>query len=136
LRIALDQSEQDVEKAVGEGLQAFNASVVGLSEAVPIIVSVRDDDGAIKGGIVGRVWLDTLYLSHVWIDDTLRGKGHGKAMMDVAEAEGRKHGAIQSWLNTLSWQARPFYESLGYSCFGEMPMVHGKHRRYFLRKDL
>jgi len=39
-------------------------------------------------------------------------------------------------LYTLSWQARPFYEKLGYRVFGEMPFADGAHRRYFMRKDL
>ena len=47
-----------------------------------------------------------------------------------------KIGAVQSWLHTLSWQARPFYERLGYILIGEMPLGGGKHRRYFMRKDL
>jgi GNAT superfamily N-acetyltransferase len=135
LKIAIDPGE-DVAKAVEAGLTEFNVRTMGTPEPIPVQVSVRDDGGAIKGGIVGRVWLDTLYISLVWNDDSLRGQGHGRAMMALAEAEGRKHGAAQSWLYTLSWQARPFYESLGYACFGEMSFGNGEHRRYFMRKDL
>jgi ribosomal protein S18 acetylase RimI-like enzyme len=135
LKIALDPGE-DVAEAVEAGLKAFNIRAVNTGDPIPVQVSVRDDAGAIVGGIVGRVWMDGLYMSTVWVDDTLRGQGHGRAMMEAAEAEGRRHGATHSWLHTLSWQARPFYESLGYACIGEMPLGGGKHRRYFMRKDL
>jgi ribosomal protein S18 acetylase RimI-like enzyme len=135
MKIARDHGEE-VAKAIDDGLSSFNRKAVGTSDSTPVNVTVRDDDGAIKGGIVGRVFLDSLYISTVWIDDALRGQGHGKAMMELAEAEGRGHGATIAWLNTLSWQARPFYESLGYRCFAEMPILGGRQRRYFMMKEL
>lgn len=135
MKIALDDGK-DVEKAVEDGLTAFNRRVAGTGEPIPVNVTVRDDAGIIVGGIVARVWMETLYIGLVWIDDPLRGKGHGKAMMDMVEARGREVGATNVWLNTLSWQARPFYEALGYTCFGEMPISSGQHHRYFMRKEL
>ena len=134
MKIAVDPGE-DVAKAIESGLSAFNQRAVGTPpDPIPVQVSVRDDTGRIVGGIVGRVWMDGLYLSTVWIDDALRGHGHGRAMMHTAEAEGRRLGATHGWLHTLSWQARPFYESLGYSCIGEMALGGGQHRRYFMHK--
>ncbi len=135
MKIALDDGKE-VEKAVEDGLKAFNEKSAGTSDPAAVNVTVRDDAGTIVGGIVARVWMQTLYVSLVWLDDSLRGKGHGKAMMDIVEARARELGAGNSWLNTLSWQARPFYESLGYTCFGEMPMAHGRHHRYFMHKEL
>ena len=135
MRITRDDSEE-VAKAVEAGLVAFNNRAAGSTTPITVQIAVRDDDGAILGGVVARVWLDTLYVSLVWIDDSLRGQGHGKAMMAMVEAEGRKHGAAHVWLNTLSWQARPFYERLGYVCFGETPVAGGTHKRYFLQKAL
>jgi len=134
VKIARDSGE-DVAKAVADGLTAFNRKIVGDFQSVPVNVSVRDDDGKIVGGVVGNVSFDTLYISLVWLDDTLHGQGAGRQMMELAEAEGRALGAVRSWLYTLSWQARPFYEQLGYKLFGEMPFA-GEHRRYFLMKDL
>jgi GNAT superfamily N-acetyltransferase len=134
VKIARDTGEE-VAKAVADGLTAFNRKVIGDFESVPVNVSVRDDDGKIVGGVVGNFSFDTLYISLVWLDDSLHGQGAGREMMELAEAEGRALGAKQSWLYTLSWQARPFYEQLGYKLFGEMPFA-GEHRRYFLMKTL
>ncbi len=104
MRIARDTGE-DVAKAVADGLTAFNRKVIGDFESVPVNVSVRDDDGKIVGGVVGSFSFDTLYISLVWLDDSLHGQGAGRAMMELAETEGRALGATQSWLYTLSWQA-------------------------------
>jgi GNAT superfamily N-acetyltransferase len=135
LKIALDPGEE-VAKAIDAGLTAFNVRTMGAPDWMPVQVAVRGDDGTVIGGITARVFLDTLYISTVWIDDSLRGQGHGRAMLDVVETEGRRLGATHSWLYTASWQARPFYEAMGYSCFGEMAFGAGKHWRYFMRKDL
>jgi GNAT superfamily N-acetyltransferase len=99
-------------------------------------VAVRDDDGRLRGGVVARVAFDTVYVDIVWLDDSLRGSGHGRAMMAQVEDKARQLGARIAWLYTLSWQARPFYEKLGYRVFGEMPFHDATHHRYFMRKDL
>jgi hypothetical protein len=39
-------------------------------------------------------------------------------------------------LETLSFQARGFYERYGYSVFGELDDFPPGHRKYFLKKNL
>jgi GNAT superfamily N-acetyltransferase len=133
LKIALDNGP-DVRDAVLTGLTAYNRAA-GHPEPMPINVAVRDDAGVVRGGVVARCALDTVYIDLVWLDESLRGQGSGRTMIELVETEARKIGATQAWLYTLSWQARPFYEILGYRVFGEMT-YGGKHRRYFMRKDL
>jgi GNAT superfamily N-acetyltransferase len=133
--IAYDDSVETA-RAIRDGLTEFNRKAVNFPEPVPVNVAVRDDDGVLRGGVVARVALDTVYIDIVWLDDTLRGSGHGRTMMEQVEEKARSLGAKLAWLYTLSWQARPFYERLGYSVFGEMPFGDGAHHRYFMRKDL
>jgi ribosomal protein S18 acetylase RimI-like enzyme len=122
---------------IQRGLEAHNNEAVGFEvQAVPLHLAVRDADGKLCGGILALTYTDTLRIETVWLDKALRGHGQGKAMMDKVEAEGRRRGARQAWLVTLSWQARPFYEKLGYHVFGEMPIMDGQHMRYFMRKAL
>jgi GNAT superfamily N-acetyltransferase len=133
--IAFDDSVEAA-RAIRDGLTEFNRRTVNFPEPVPVNVAVRDGDGILRGGVVARVALDTVYFDIVWLDESLRGGGHGRAMMAQAEEKARALGARIAWLYTLSWQARPFYEKLGYTIFGEMPFHAGAHRRYFMRKDL
>lgn len=133
--IAYDDSAETA-RAIRDGLTEFNRNAVNFPEPIPVNVAVRDGDGALRGGVVARVALDTLYIDIVWIDDALRGGGHGRAMMEQVEEKARSLGAKLAWLYTLSWQARPFYEQLGYRAFGEMPFAGGAHHRYFMRKTL
>jgi ribosomal protein S18 acetylase RimI-like enzyme len=63
-------------------------------------------------------------------------QGYGKRLLLATEQEGFKRGCRYSQLDTFSFQALGFYEKLGYRVFGELDDVAGKHRWYFLKKDL
>ena len=134
-RIEADASAETMAQ-VQAGLGAFNRAATGvLADPRQINLAAWDGDKLI-GGIIGRVFIDAAYLDIVWVDEVARGQGLGRALMAKAEEDGLRAGANYVWLNTLSWQARPFYEKLGYRVFGELPVMDNKHRRYFMCKDL
>jgi len=54
----------------------------------------------------------------------------------IAEREAIARGCGSAFLDTFSFQALPFYVSLGYKVFGELADYPLGHRRYFLRKSL
>ncbi|MGE5138902.1 MAG: GNAT family N-acetyltransferase [Rudaea sp.] len=56
--------------------------------------------------------------------------------MTEAEAYARSRGAVGATLETFSFQARPFYESLGYEVFGSLDGFPPGHVKFFLRKAL
>jgi GNAT superfamily N-acetyltransferase len=67
--------------------------------------------------------------------DDLRGRGVGRELMAQAEARAVERGCHAAWLDTFSFQARGFYEKLGYEEFGTLdyPPIH---KRYFMKKLL
>jgi len=56
--------------------------------------------------------------------------------MQMAEREAVARGCRGAWLDTFDFQARGFYERLGYACFGEIPEYPIGHTRFFMKKDL
>jgi len=56
--------------------------------------------------------------------------------MKRAEAEAIARGCRGAWLDTFAFQARPFYEQLGYTCFGELNDYPTGFARYFMNKAL
>jgi ribosomal protein S18 acetylase RimI-like enzyme len=139
-RLALDVDEKpadaDMAKIVA-GLRAFNARQRGRrrTSARNFAVYVRDEDGAIVGGLVGVTHLDWLYVDKLWLDDAVRGRGWGRRLMDAAEAVAVRHGCLGAWLDTASFQAPGFYKKLGYRKFGELADLTGGARRYWLWKQ-
>ena len=125
--------EQDRE-AVREGLRAYNEANYGRGDGRELCVVVRDDSGRIVAGLLGRTSWGWLYVSNLWVAEELRGRGVGSELLARAEVEGLARGCRRAWLDT--WQARAFYEKLGWRVFGKLDDFPTGHQRCFLTKNL
>ena len=65
-----------------------------------------------------------------------RGAGVGRELMRQAEREAIRRGCHNAWLNTFSFQARGFYERLGYNVLGMLGDYPPGHSRFFMKKIL
>lgn len=72
----------------------------------------------------------------MWVAESQRGKGHGSALLRSVEDYAARQGCTLAYLETTSFQARPFYENLGYRVFGELAGISKGCTLFFLRKDL
>ena len=88
------------------------------------------------GGITGYLWGTVLEIDFLWIDDTLRGQGVGKRLVLMLEGAARARNGRTAILDTFSFQAPDFYQSLGYEVMGIVEGFGQQHRKYFLRKSL
>jgi GNAT superfamily N-acetyltransferase len=125
----------DIEALVN-GLSAFNASRANGDTPQYILATVRNSEGVLSGGLLGATYLGWLQIQVVWLDDSLRGHGYGSELMAVAETEALRRGCAQSFVETLSFQALPFYEKCGYEVFSRLPEFPPGGARYALTKKL
>lgn len=102
----------------------------------PVRLFLRDEEGAIQGGLSAHLWGSWMYIEYLWISEALRGQDFGSKLLEMAEAEARAHNCAHVHLDTFSFQAPPFYEKHGYRVFGMLEDYPPGHNRYFLRKDL
>ena len=56
--------------------------------------------------------------------------------MHEAEKIGREHGALFVTLNTMDWEALPFYQKLGYSIEFTRKGYEKDSKMFMLRKNL
>ncbi len=133
-RLKLDPSPAEVD-AVLQPLVGFNRTANGRLGFQPFAIHITEGD-EVTGGIVGMANFDWLIVQYLFVPDTMRGQGVGTRLMADAERFAREHGCIGVWLDTFSFQARPFYEKLGYSVFGEIEDHPRGLSRYFLSKRL
>ncbi len=75
-------------------------------------------------------------VDQIWVDETVRGEGLGRRIMEAAEAEAILRGCTRVMLDTFSFQAPEFYEKLGYVTFGVIEDYIPGERQYFLEKRL
>jgi N-acylglucosamine-6-phosphate 2-epimerase len=126
---------------VTERLIAFNTSQCGLMQdeertGRPLSVQLLDEHGAIVGGLFGSTQWDWLHIGVLWVAEELRGKGYGTRLVGDAEVEAKRRGCRHVRLGTFSFQARGFYEKLGYRVVGELEGYPPGHTDYLMRKDL
>jgi len=122
--------------AILDGLNDYNRAETGGDDAQPLAVLIQGERGVTTGGLLGRTWLGWLYVELLYVPDGLRGTGVGRDVMLRAEAEARARGCIGIWLNTFSFQARGFYEKLGFTLIGQIDDYPIGHQRFFLQKRL
>lgn len=126
----------DVRAHVMEGLHAFNYATTGHAASYPANFIVRGEAGDVLGGLLGYVWAGWLHVTYLWLAEPARGNGCGSRLIGEAEAYAKKRGAVGSTLETYSFQARPFYESLGYRVCGQIDDYPPGHTKFILKKSL
>ena len=101
-----------------------------------IDVFLRDSDNEVLGGAHGWTGWNWLHVDALWLREDARHKGYGTRIMLATEAEALRRGCRHAELETFSFQARGFYEKLGYRVFAELDDFADVHKWYFLKKDL
>ena len=119
-----------------EGLLAYNREQGFPWSRDPVSVVARDTDGTVIGGLTGDANLGWLFVSALWVREDRRRSGLGAALIRAAEAEARRRNCLGIFLDTYSFQARPFYEKIGFRLFGELPDCPPGGSKYYLCKRL
>lgn len=134
--ISLEEFDEDTYEVMDEGIVEVERETVDPREPQWFQMMARADDGKIIGGSAAKFQYDVLHVDTLWVDANRRGIGLGRILLEKVENHGRRLGARIAWLETKSWQARPFYEKHGYRVFGELPLLGGRYSHFFMRKDL
>jgi GNAT superfamily N-acetyltransferase len=131
MQLSIQQEDEDPRAAgreIGQLLYRFNVEAVGKSASARF--------GEILGGLAAVSYWGSFYISDVVVPATARGQGLGAELIRQAEREARKRGCRHLWLDTFAFQARPFYESLGFEVFGRLDGLAPYFPRYFMTKRL
>lgn len=134
--ISIEPSDPSVNDVIHAGLRSFNRAMADWPERQHFNVVLRDAENRVRGGLLASLSADVLRIDDLFIDEAFRRSGCGEKLMALAEAEGRRRGARLACVKTFSWQARPFYEKLGYVVFAELPCRGGAQRLFWLKKSL
>ena len=131
-----DVADEEVRKAIVTPLAEYNSSQAGPSQGRPIVVLVEGKEGEVLGGLWGHTAYEWLFTQLLVVPAGLRGRGVGTEIMQLAEREAVSRGCHGAWLDTFEFQARGFYERMGYECFGELPRYPTGFSRFFMKKTL
>jgi GNAT superfamily N-acetyltransferase len=137
LRISVetDPAPADAE-LLRAGLLAFNVAHAGEPGTRFFAVFARDAEGSVAGGLLGWIAWEWLYVEKFWLPEALRGSGVGSRLLRAAEEHAVANGCRGVYLDTLEYQARPFYERHGYELYGVLEDFPPGFRKFHLRKHL
>jgi GNAT superfamily N-acetyltransferase len=91
-------------------LTAFNRDRAADDQFQPLLILVRGAGGRIVAGLVGGTYWGWLHTETLWVEDRLRGRGYGQSLLAAAETEAVRRGCRYAHLDTMSFQALPFYQ--------------------------
>jgi GNAT superfamily N-acetyltransferase len=126
----------EVRGAAWAGLGTHNRVHVDPPDFQSLVLAARDRDGQIVGALAGETAWQWLHVVSLWVDEAHRGRGLGRRLLRTAEDEARKRGVLRVYLDTLDFQARPFYEREGYVVFAVQEDYPPGHQRFYMRKEL
>jgi len=132
--------QQDPDKEfidfLDQKIAEFNWKNWEVTERKPLAVQVKNDHGEVVAGASARTFGHWLLLNTLWVSEELRGQDIGREVLSMIEQAAIERGCDRCLLDTLNFQAMPFYKKYGYEVKWvqeEYPIVGCK---YFMVKNL
>lgn len=129
-----DSSE--LAQAVEQKIAEFNWRHWEVSERLPLGLKLEDENGDLLAGFSARTFGNWLQIDNLWVSESLRGQQFGAQLLAEAERIAIKRGCIYAILDTLNFQARPFYEAKGYTLQWTQEAYPRTGCKYFMIKNL
>lgn len=136
-KISIDIEENEViSRVIFENLKKFNESIIGKYEAKPFIIYVSNNASVVIGGLRGDIFGKLCRVFTVWIDEKYRHKGLGRSLFKKLDNFAIENECKIIQLDTAEFQAKDFYEKLGYTVVATLPENFMGFTSYILRKTL
>jgi ribosomal protein S18 acetylase RimI-like enzyme len=131
-----DEDARALHSFLDERIYEFNVGATGHADGRPLGGVIKDDSGNIIAAIDGHSWGGCCHILHLWVHESRRRQGLGRALLQAAEQEAVRRGCARMLLMTHSFQAPAFYERLGYARLAEIPDYPRGHAEYIYLKRL
>lgn len=132
----LDKPEQGLIDFLDKKIAEFNWAHWEVSERKPLAIQIKDQQGNIIAGSSARTFGHWLLINTLWVSETLRGQNLGGKILAQLEDAAMRRGCSLSMLDTLNFQAMPFYEKYGYQTKWIQEHYPKTGCKYFMVKEL
>ena len=134
-RVTSDGNEQDIQE-IHAMLKEFNFSHREKSEDVPLGIFLEDENKKKLAGLTGETFGNWLCIRYLFVDESLRGQGIGRKIIEAAECEAKKRGCKYVFVDTFSFQAPDFYRKLGYKEVFTLEEYPYTGKRHYYTKEI
>ncbi|NCE63127.1 GNAT family N-acetyltransferase [Pseudoflavonifractor sp. 524-17] len=129
----LHTSPPEIQDCLHKKLQQYNANYMTGFKDYSLHI---EEDGAVVAGIVAGSVGDTLEVEFLFVDDAVRGRHLGAALLSEAEHRAKADGIKRVLLNTYSFQAPGFYRKMGYHQLFALHPCFDSYSQHFFIKEL
>jgi GNAT superfamily N-acetyltransferase len=126
----------DRARLISDPLVDFNESQAGGRRIKNYALFAKDASGVVLGGLLGSTHWNHFFVSALFVHERFRKVGIGRELMQRAEAQALACKCDAIFLDTFDFQARGFYEKLGFAVFGVLENYPPGHQRFYLVKQL
>jgi len=132
----LQNPDQQLIDYLDKKIADFNWVNWEVTERTPIAVQLKNNKGEVIAGAAGRTFGDWLLINTLWVSNELRGQDIGSNILKEIEFAAKQRGCVKCLLDTLNFQAMPFYEKHGYQTQWIQENYPKTGCKYFMLKEL
>ncbi|ELK45986.1 GNAT family N-acetyltransferase [Halobacillus sp. ACCC02827] len=134
MRIIEEEKLEDYvrEKVIEHNMRMLPDELKTPNEDISFLL--KEDDDTIVGGITANMFWHHMHIEFFWVEETLRGKGYGSALLEKMETAAREKGCRFIHLDTFSFQAPDFYKRHGFEVFGTLEDHPEGFAQYYMVK--
>ncbi|AUD65786.1 hypothetical protein BK011_08850 [Tenericutes bacterium MZ-XQ] len=133
--IISDKPHEIYQKELDQKEEAFEKKH-NLKDKTDDFMYIALEGDVCVGGVSGEIYEKTIYISRLAVDPAFKNQKIGSMLMKLVEEEAKTRGIQFLELGTTDFQARPFYEKLGYKVVFEMDDYPKGYKCYTLFKEL
>jgi GNAT superfamily N-acetyltransferase len=117
-------------------LYDHNRVAVGRDDGLTLAFVALDSDGVQVGAIAGYSWASMAGIRQLWVTETHRGQGLGRALLEAFITEAIKRRCLLVWVASYDFQAPGLYERCGFERVAELADWPPGHVNVILRRYL
>lgn len=133
--LVMKELDDTYQKNLLENLKVYDTLKTNTNNNKKISYGYFEDDKLIAGIKASIEGYKVMYIETLFVDENYRKHGLGKMLMKIIEEHAKFEGVLVIRLDTFSWQAKDYYESLGYELIGTY-LIDENYSEYFYVKRI
>ena len=135
IELTTNPTQSDIDE-IRSGLRNYNTPYLENVFHSDVVCFTKDINGAKTGGLVGEIWGNWLVIKYLWVSPENKGQGLGSQLLLEAENFAKTKGCHSCFLDTFSFQAKPFYIKRGYQLQFTLEQFPENSERHYFTKHL
>ena len=119
-----------------ERIREFNEARWEVKKKFPVALKMENEQGEIVAGAAAKTFGLWLLIDNIWVHEDYRGRNLGTKILQQLEQAAIKRGCKNALLDTLHFQAEPFYKKFGYETKWIQQNYPETGCKYFMIKNL